>query len=274
MILLKGGEIMLSILIGFLFSGFISMGAFIKKSLTISGAFAASFLGTAIFYFGGVYLSAIMVAFFASSSVLTKFKKYSKTITNDIHEKSGRRDSTQVFANGGAGLIFSTLWFATNKPVYLIAYTVSFAAANADTWASELGILSRTKPISILSFKKVDKGVSGAVSILGTISAVLGAGFIATIFFIGYVLKFGFSAQAIVFSIIVVILGFAGCIIDSLLGATIQAKYRCEICGKITEKKIHHERSTKLVAGLKYINNDTVNFISILSAAIIVLFLF
>jgi uncharacterized membrane protein len=192
---------MQGILIGFLFSGLISMAALIKKSLSISGAFAATILGTAIFYFGGVYLSAIMIAFFASSSILTRFKKHRKIFTYDIHEKSGGRDYAQVLANGGAG-------------------------------------------------------------------------FIAVIFFIGYVLKFGFNIQAIVFSMIVAILGFAGCIIDSLLGATIQAKYCCEICGKITEKKIHHERSTKLVTGLKYINNDTVNFISILSVAIIVIFLF
>jgi uncharacterized protein (TIGR00297 family) len=265
---------MQGILIGFLFSVLISLAALIKKSLSISGAFAATILGTAIFYFGGVYLSAIMIAFFASSSILTRFKKHRKIFTYVIHEKSGGRDYAQVLANGGAGLIFSAFWFATSKPVYLIAYTVSFAAANADTWASELGILSRTKPISILNFKIVEKGVSGAISMLGTISALIGAGFIAVIFFVGYVLKFGFNTQAIVFSMIVAILGFAGCIIDSFLGATIQAKYRCEICGKITEKKVHHERSTKLVAGLKYINNDTVNFISILSAAIIVLFLF
>jgi uncharacterized protein (TIGR00297 family) len=264
---------MISILIGFIFSGFISLTALIKKALSISGTFAATILGTAVFYFGGVYLSAIMIGFFASSSILTKFKKYRKTITYDIHEKSGGRDYAQVLANGGVGLIFAALWFATNRPVYLIAFTVSFAAANADTWASELGILSNAKPISILNFKKVEKGVSGAISILGTISALLGAGFIAAIFFIGYVLKFGFSLQALVFSIIVVVLGFMGCIIDSLLGAALQAKYRCETCGKITEKKVHHERSTKLISGYKYINNDTVNFISILSAALLVLFL-
>ncbi|MFL0246061.1 DUF92 domain-containing protein [Candidatus Clostridium stratigraminis] len=265
---------MISILIGFIFSGLISLTALIKKALSISGAFAATILGTAIFYFGGIYLSAIMVGFFASSSILTLFKKHRKTITYDIHEKSGGRDYAQVLANGGIGLIFAGLWFVTNRPVYLIAYIVSFAAANADTWASEIGILSNAKPISILNFKKVDKGVSGAISILGTLSALLGSSFIAVIFFIGYVLKYGFKTQAIVFSIIVVILGFAGCILDSLLGATLQAKYRCEICGKITEKKVHHERSTKLVAGLRFINNDAVNFISILCAALIVLFIF
>lgn len=261
------------ILIGFLFSGFISLIAFIKKSLSISGTIAAAILGTAVFFFGGVYLSTIMVAFFASSSILTKFKKYRKTITHDINEKSGGRDYVQVLANGGAGLFFSAMWFITKKPEYLIAFTVSFAAANSDTWASEVGILSNSKPISILTFKKVEKGVSGAISILGTISAFLGAGLIAVIFLIGYIVKFGFTLQAIVFSMIVVILGFMGCIIDSLVGAALQAKYRCEICGKVTEKKIHHERSTKLIAGYKFINNDVVNFISILSAALIVLVL-
>lgn len=264
---------MLSILIGLLFSVFISIAALVKRSLSISGAFAAIILGTAIFYFGGVYLSAIMVAFFASSSLLSKFKKNRKAFTYDIHEKSGGRDYVQVFANGGAGLIFSALWFATSKPVYLIAYTVSFAAANADTWASELGVLSRGKPISILNFKRVEKGVSGAVSILGTISAVLGAGFIAVIFFIIFILRFGFSTSAILLSLIVVILGFTGCIIDSLLGAAIQAKYRCEVCGRITERKIHHNKSTKLAAGFRYINNDAVNFISILSVTLISLLL-
>ena len=53
------------------------------------------------------------------------------------------------------------------------------AAANSDTWASEIGSMSKGKPISVKTFKRAERGTSGAVSLLGTFAAVVGSFLIA-----------------------------------------------------------------------------------------------
>ncbi|MBL4935428.1 DUF92 domain-containing protein [Clostridium sp. YIM B02515] len=261
-------------IIGFVFSSLIVFGAYKKKSLDISGALSAIFLGTCIYFWGGLYMSAIMISFFISSSFFTKIKESFVKDLEDINEKTGARDYMQVAANGGIGLVFAFLYYRTSNPVFLVIYAVAFSASNADTWASELGVLSTSQPISILSFKKVEKGISGAVSLIGTLSAICGALFIALIYSFGYVLKFGFSIKLISHMFIITLSGFIGSLIDSIIGAAFQAKYKCSFCGRITEKKEHHGQNTIRISGIRWINNDFVNFISGLAACAISIILY
>lgn len=260
---------MKDVLIGFILSFIIAIAAYWKKSLSFSGLMGAVVLGTSLYFFGGVYLCAIMISFFISSSLLTKVKEDSKKMLEDINEKGGRRDYIQVAANGSVGLLFAAIYFLTSNQIYLLAYGTAFAAANADTWASEIGVLSKSAPISILNFKKAENGVSGAVSLLGTVAAFLGSLFLAVVFCIGYIIRFGYNNNLIYLGIIITIAGFAGSIIDSIIGAALQAKYRCKICGKLTEKKYHHGQTAILVSGVSWINNDVVNLVSGVASSII-----
>ncbi|MDP4090792.1 MAG: DUF92 domain-containing protein, partial [Bacillota bacterium] len=157
----------------------------------------------------------------------------------------------------------------TKTPVFIFAYAASFASANADTWASEIGVLSKGEPISILTLKRTQRGNSGAVSILGITASISGAVFIGFFFFTGYVLSCGWENELLTHTIVITAAGFLGSIIDSFLGALLQAKYRCVVCGKVTEKKIHHERDTEHISGIRFINNDMVNLLSCLSASVI-----
>lgn len=265
---------MTKIFIGFIFSFVIGFLAYKKNSLSFSGFVGALFLGTSLYFFGGVYLSGIMICFFISSSLLTKYKEKTKGALEDINEKTGGRDYGQVIANGGLGFIYAFLYYSTGNPIFIVAYSASFAAANADTWSSEVGILSTTPPVSILNFKKTERGMSGAISLLGIMAALCGSILIAFTFLIGYIIILGGLAPlGIKYAIIISITGFFGSIVDSYLGALVQAKYKCSICGKITEKKFHHGRETIHIIGIKFINNDVVNFISPLLASIVAIML-
>lgn len=265
-----------NILIGFIFSFVIAFAGYKKESLSLSGGISAVVLGTSLYYFGGLFFSSILVAFFISSSLLTKYKKGLKKDLEDVTEKGGNRDYAQVIANGLLGLIYAFLFFITKKHVFILAYAAAFAASNADTWASELGILSRYDPVSITSLKKMEKGMSGGISFLGTTASTLGAGFIGVVFTAGYMLQYGINTSWIKLFIFCSLCGFIGSLVDSLMGATIQAKYRCIICNKYTEKRVHHEKETAYAGGIRFINNDVVNFTSgfIASIIAIVLYLF
>ncbi len=265
---------MWNIVIGFLFSFVIAFAGYKKESLSLSGGVSAVILGTSLYYFGGIFFSAIMVAFFISSSILTKYKKGFKKILDDINEKGGKRDYIQVIANGLLGFIFALLFFVTQKHVFILAYATAFAASNADTWASELGVLSRSNPISIISFKKIERGMSGGVSPIGTIASALGAGFIGVIFTVGYILQYGINTSWLKLFILCSFCGFMGSLVDSLIGSTLQAKYLCTVCGKNTEKKLHHGSKTTHISGIKFINNDVVNFSSGLIVSIIAIALY
>jgi uncharacterized membrane protein len=66
-----------------------------------------------------------------------------------------------------------------------------------------------------------------------------------------------------------VIAGVGGAFTDSLLGATVQARYHCPHCDIATEHTLHRcGTPTIFVGGLRRVNNDVVNFLASLSGAL------
>jgi uncharacterized protein (TIGR00297 family) len=179
-------------------------------------------------------------------------------------EKGDRRDIVQVMANGSVPAILGLFQFIEPSvdQTLLLYFCISIAAANADTWASEIGTLSKRKPRLLLTLKKVERGTSGAVSTLGTSAALAGAAFISLVAGILFSIPFSFM-------LCIVIFGFIGNIFDTLLGQTLQVKYKCNVCEKITEKQVHCSiRGTKLTR-YSFLNNDAVNFLSIAFATLL-----
>ncbi|WP_353095830.1 DUF92 domain-containing protein [Tissierella praeacuta] len=265
---------MLDFTIGLFSSFLVSFVAYKKSSLNIKGFLAATALGTAIYSFGGIWFFNIMIAFFISSSLLTKFKGIDKNELDKLNEKDGKRDHIQVLVNGGIGLVLVFLYYLYDNPVFLLAYSVSFGVATSDTWASEIGVLSKYEPLSILNLKPIEKGMSGGISVLGTIFAFLGSAFISLIFLIAYIRIYNDIPQGLNYSLICLIMGFIGSIIDSVLGASIQAQYYCEAIESFTEKKLYENKANKLVKGFSIINNDIVNLTSNLISTLIVFLLY
>lgn len=259
---------MINLITGLVFSCIIALAGYLKHSLSLSGALSAIALGTLIYFLGGFFFAAVMVGFFISSSLLTKYKQSLKEESEKFHDKGGRRDFTQVAANGFLGLVYALIFYITKEHAFIIGYAAAFASSNSDTWASELGVLSKTPPVSILTFKPVKRGMSGGVSLPGTIASMVGAGFIAVLASAGYAYYYGLSTNIIFIYLIIAAAGFGGNLIDSLLGATLQAKYICKICGEMTERKIHHDTPCELVSGIAVLDNNAVNFLSSLIASL------
>jgi uncharacterized protein (TIGR00297 family) len=141
-------------------------------------------------------------------------------------------------------------------PIYLGA----LAAVTADTWGTEIGVLTKGRTLSILSMQSVSPGTSGGISESGTMAGAVGAIVIALSGYAWYSdLKTG---------IIVIVAGMVGSFADSVIGATLQGQFRCVICGKPTERAMHCDSSTTRVAGVSCINNDAVNLVCSLVGAV------
>ena len=235
----------------------------------------AIILGTGIFATSGIYGAAIMIMFFLSSSFLSHYKKVKKETVAKQFDKTGKRDFFQVFANGGVGVILSIIYFITQNPHFLIALAISFAAANSDTWSTELGTLNKSKPFSLRTFKRVIKGTSGAVSFLGTIFGFLGSIFIGIVAIaLMFMFDLSINNQSYLKIFIYITLGgFIGGLIDSILGATIQGIYYFDEEKIETEKKVYNNVPTRLIRGFSFINNDIVNFLSISIPSFMIMFL-
>lgn len=252
----------MEIIIGIISSTIIASIAYNKKSLNRSGMIAAIILGSSIFVFGGIIPFILMLVFFISSSIISRIAKIKKISLEKIHEKGDARDFIQVIANGGIALICVILFQVTKDIKFLIASAVSFSVSNSDTWASELGVLSKGNTRSILTGKIIEKGVSGGVSLLGTLSAFLGATVIGLSYTIIYIFTFGYDKSIVKILLLITLLGFLGSILDSILGVTIQGHYIDELSEKITEKKFNGYRKNRLISGYRFINNDMVNILS------------
>lgn len=235
------------------------------RALSVSGAIAAAIVGTFVLGGGGRGAVALLL-FFISSSVLSRVGKAKKAAL--AFEKGGERDAGQVLANGGvAALCAGLLPFVPieMRHILWVAMLGSLAEACADTWATEIGTLAARPPRFITNFRLAPPGASGAVSLPGTLAAVLGAFFIATVAYWSGDLGAFRAAWAG---------GVAGALFDSLLGATIQAQYDCSVCGKITERLEHCGKTTCLACGFPWMNNDVVNALGTLAGAIIAAVIF
>lgn len=254
-------------------AGLIAGLSYAARLLSKSGAIAAFILGMVVFGLGGLPWAILLVLFFVTSSGLSHFLKRRKRGVNEKAAKGSRRDWAQVLANGGIAGIFVLLHrLFPASPLNWLLFAASLAAANADTWATELGGLSRSNPRLLTTFKQVEPGTSGAISPLGLAAALLGSGLIAVS--AGILQPFvaaSSSYQPVNLILIVLVSGFAGSLIDSLLGATIQAIYYCPACKKETERHPFHlcGASTRLLRGWSWLNNDWVNLACTLSAPLI-----
>lgn len=237
------------------------------KFLTVSGCIAALLVG--ILTMLGFQLKGLSLlgVFFVTSSLWSKYKRIYKSKAEERHAKGSRRDWQQVFANGGVAAIIAFGYFMYPDPLWAFAFCVLIASSNSDTWASEIGTLSRKSPISVRTFKFVARGTSGAVSLLGTTAALGGALLIAIISF--FLFQWSINVMLLIF-----VFGFLGNVIDTFLGAYVQALYKCQKCKSETEKITHCGQRTRLIRGNAFLNNDIINFLSSFLATIIGILVF
>ena len=232
-----------------------------RGSLSKSGAAGALIIGTLTFGLGGWVWGVLLGVFFVSSSLLSHFKEEEKRTAAEKFEKGHRRDIGQVFANGGLGAILAVLSALFPSPIWFFLFVGVMATVTADTWATELGTLSKTPPRLITTGEVVDVGTSGGVSWLGTAVSLTGGLLIGLA---GGLLQHARGEKMLGrIALAGAIGGLVGSLTDSLLGATVQQIYYCDTCQKDTERKIHKCGTvTRPLRGWSWMNNDLVNLIS------------
>lgn len=244
-----------------------------RRSLSPSGVFGAVLVGTTVFGFGGWVRGLVLIAFFASSSLLSHFKARRKEALAEKFAKGSRRDLAQTLANGGlAALLAAAIGLVGNEapayPFLALAFIGALAAVNADTWATELGVLAKRPPRLITTGAAVPVGTSGGVTVVGSLAALAGATFIGLAAFVlvqaAALLTLGrWLWSDWILLPVAALSGLAGAFVDSLLGATVQAIYRCARCAAETERKVHRcGEATRQVRGLRWLDNDWVNFLA------------
>ena len=250
----------MQILYGLLLASIVAYLAYRAHSLDKSGAAAATVVGTVIFGIGGLQWAVLLLTFFITSSGLSRAFKKRKQGLEEKFSKGHERDAGQVLGNGGLATLFAALHaFYPESTVPWIGFAASLAAVNADTWATELGVLNPTPPRMITNVTKhVEKGTSGGISFLGTLASLLGASIIA----LPAVLLSPTGTLNAAHFFLISFAGLGGSLFDSLLGATAQAMYYCPTDKKETEKHPLHicGAQTVHIRGWKWLNNDWVNF--------------
>ena len=241
------------LLIGFCVAGAISLPAWRFRALDGWGAVAALAMGTIFFGLGGMFPSIALVLFFVSGSILSALPGKQKVLTGD---ESRGRSWKQVVANGFVATILilaASIWTAHHNTLLIIA-VASIAAAAADSWSTEIGTRYGGDARDILSGKKVSAGVSGGVSLLGLVASVCGGLFVAASSI--YLPE----ASHVRMLLTITLSAILGAVCDSILGSSVQAKYRCDVCGELTESANHCGGHALLVKGKELVDNNVVNF--------------
>ena len=289
----------------------LAMHGYKKGSLSKNGAVAAFFVGFSSFGTSARF-GFILILFYYTSSKLTKVKEDVKAKLEDNYVTGGKRGAVQVFACSLLGTVVCILFACyigedrhisfginssdSNVDLTFFTYSKSRAAAQfwsmyiahyscatADTWASELGILATRKPrlVTTLFLREVPHGTNGGVSLLGTGASIAGGAFIGIIFWAMSPTGSDPSVERHTqYPMILVglLCGFLGSMIDSILGATVQATYyskdkKCIIKDPKLFRHQHEKCDIEHICGINALSNESVNFLSIFLTMLVSLWL-
>ncbi len=270
---------LLQLLVGLLLSVMFSFLAYRVRALSLSGVAGAVVVGTAVFGLGGWVWALLLIAFFVTSSALSRYREGEKVRLAEKFAKTGQRDLGQALANGGWGALLAVANVAWPSPPLFAGFVGAMAAVTADTWATEVGVLSRQPPRLITTGRPVPVGTSGGVSALGITATALGGlsmGVLAAVFSLVDAMVRG-GPPVVAPAVLVVVAGAAGLsgsLLDSLLGATLQGIYFCDACHKETERPVHGcGNPARHLRGWSWLNNDVVNSLASIFGSVVGLLL-
>lgn len=251
-----------------------------RNSLSATGAIAAWTVGF-ISFSCALRSGMAMIAFYYSSSRLTKMQAKLKQRLDAEYKPGGQRNAEQVLSCSliATGLsVAHWIYVGVDGPIAMSPSLHSmlmtgilghYACCTADTWASEVGVLNKAWPRLVTKpWQRVPPGTNGGVSGLGLLASVLGGSFIGVVFvFAGtgagwpveelWLIPFGGA------------IGIIGSLLDSLLGALFQATYYDGKAGKVVSSSTQGE----LICGMDVLNNQQVNMVSVaLTTALAMLF--
>ncbi|KAF9914920.1 Transmembrane protein 19 [Lobosporangium transversale] len=299
--LLPSGMAVSSLLKPAALCAFLAYHGLSKRSLAPSGALAATVVGMGTFTNSPYVFGSVLLAFYLSSSRMTKYKSQIKKTLEEDHQEGGGRTATQVFSNGATGTALAlafqyiywttesrpaTLFFTDPRATFILfSYIGHYACCNGDTWSSELGILNKSWPTLITTFKKVPPGTNGGVSFLGLKASIAGGYFIGITATLSMIVQLAFETPSLWqfskgwsgletfvssldprFFLATIAAGAGaglfGSLLDSLMGATMQKSKYSTKNKVITYKPAEKGDEVKDISGLDILDNHQVNFFS------------
>lgn len=301
-----------SVLIALVIMAILAVIAYKGKIVTKSGLVAAFFLGITVWLLTSWTWFLILLIFFVITAQFTHYKYKIKRQHGAAQEKGGARDWSHVLANGGLPLsivligVLTILVFGQINAygrievgfgsmmipasiiiaIAFVAFLGAVATATADTLATEIGLLNPLPPRLITNPRQVvPPGTSGGVSVAGELATVLGtlliggiAAILAAPFWINLIGASLMPELAGIAPVTYVLVamggGIIGCTVDSVLGATIQGHWTCNVCEKLTEKKAHCGEKSTYLRGNRFLDNHMVNLVSCLIGAFVAIGLF
>lgn len=250
-----------------------------KQTLSTPGAIAGFAVGFLLVATGWRGMN--LFVFYQLGSMATKYKQsYKAQFDEEISQtSSSQRSMKQVLAVSVLAVLLSlyhAIVYGEERPLtssypeqtrLACAVLAHHATSLADTWASELGMLSYEQPRSILTLRKVPVGTNGGITVMGTIwSGVGGACIGLSTLLLDSISGMSplQSARVVAFA---VCCGLMGSLIDSLLGATLQATFWND-----ATKRVCHAAPTsstnksyrKQISGINILTNEQVNFVSLI----------
>lgn len=249
------------LVMGFVGSLVLGTLAYLGQTLTFSGLTAILFIGTISFLWAPPICWLLLLLFFGSSWLISTIKRLTSIgPTPETTGKSSHRDACQLLANSLPYLLAVAGWQLTGEHNWWIVAAAAIAGATSDTWASEIGVLSKRPPRNILLWQTETIGSSGAVSRLGLAASLGGSLLISGVF---YTLTWLFDPDQVnlTWFLIPLAAGFFNSMIDSFLGATLQGKFLTKD-GHLVETAQWQQQETTLLRGLPWLNNDGVNLLS------------
>lgn len=211
--------------------------------LDLPGALSGGLIAGVAVGLGGWAWIIPAAVFFSLTSVLTGYRRPVRS--------AGMRTMSQVAVNAGLPVLIPVIGYAfTRDPIWYAVSIGGIAAGIADSWASEIGRFSTREPLSLRTRTRVSKGTSGAVSPRGSGATVLGALSVGT---------FGALFAGLVMVPVGLVAGVAGSLVDTLIGAGVQARFRCGSCGATVEDRLHCGAPTQPSSGWHWVDNDVVN---------------
>ncbi len=250
---------------GLLVAAVVAAAARSHRSLSGGGAVAATLVGGAVVGGAGWYGGVLVVFFFVTSSALSRPPRSGH---DAVARRGSERDAVQVLANGGVAALLALAIPVTGKaalPALVAGFAGAIAAATADTWSTEVGTRLGGVPRSVLTGRAMLPGSSGGVSRLGTLAGITGATLVAAAADFGS--DRGWMAAAVP-AFAIAVGGALGGLADSVLGASLQAAYRCPTCHVLTEHVVHRcGTPTVPVRGVRWLDNDAVNLLATATGA-------
>lgn len=238
------GGLVVVVLIGLGFRGL--------RWLTTSGSLAACALGTWVVYHQGIIWLGPLAFFLASGSLLNRLTKAPASNTKD----GKPRDAMQVLCNGLVYGLSASPWLVERDSLQQLGMAVSMSVATSDTWASSIGAARKGATWDILCWERVPPGLSGGVSMAGTVAGVVGALAAICVTYLCDRGLDGWNAPMFLRLLVISAFGVMGMFIDSVLGSLLQARYLN------AEGQVSDDGPT-LVHGFRWMTNDVVNLLSI-----------